>query len=388
MEYESGKDWREEALLMQAARVHPKKNAFVLEDIPVPDIGPGEVLVQVQATGLSRGLLSVWLFTDMIKLLPATLGHEIAGVVAATGPGVSNVRAGDRVHVYAPLGCGKQSCAACAAGDESACESFAMIGYALFQPGGMEIYQRYHDGGMAEFVRVPAQNLDKLADETSFEAGCKLSTAAISWKAVSTARAGAPGGTLLVTGASGANGSIAVAAAPLAGFDRVIAVATHRSALTPLTFDYVTGVATEELGPDWEKKGYLTELLRDEPGGVDAIVDFTPVGPAVIAQSLPVLNRHGRAVLMAGNPSLFQVSYLDIMTRNLCVSGCPHATRADVRRVAQLVAGSELDLDRFVTHRYPLDAVSDAMKAIMLRKGSPALVVLDIASHDQVKDEI
>jgi alcohol dehydrogenase len=234
---------------------------------------------------------------------------------------------------------------------------------------------------------VPAENVDKLADRTSFEAGCKLSTAAISWKAVSAARSTAPGGTLLVTGASGANGSIAVACAPLAGFDRVVAVATHRSALTTLTdaFGYVTAIATEELEPGWEKKGQLTEALRDAAGPVDAIVDFTPIGPAVIAQSLPVLSRHGRAVLMAGNPSLFEVSYLDIMTRDLCVSGCPHATRADVRRVARLVAGAELDLDRFVTHRYPLDAVGDAMKSIMLRKGSPALVVLDIAengSHD------
>ena len=84
---------------MLAARVYPGKNAFVLEDIPLPEIGPGEVLVKVRAVGLSRGLISVWLFTDMIKLLPATLGHEIAGEAAATGPGVSTFRAGDRVHV-------------------------------------------------------------------------------------------------------------------------------------------------------------------------------------------------------------------------------------------------------------------------------------------------
>ena len=130
---------------MQAARVHPKRKTFVLEDVPVPEIGPGEVLVKVHAAGLSRGLISVLLFTDMIKLLPATLGHEIAGVVAATGPGVSGFRTGDRVHVYAPLGCRRESCAACAEGNESECPSFAMIGYALFQPDGMPAYERYHN---------------------------------------------------------------------------------------------------------------------------------------------------------------------------------------------------------------------------------------------------
>jgi threonine dehydrogenase-like Zn-dependent dehydrogenase len=367
---------------MQAARVHPNRNAFVLEDIPVPDIGAGEVLVEVRAAGLSRGLISVWLFTDMIKLLPATLGHEIAGLVTATGPGVSRVRAGDRVHVYAPLGCRDPSCAACAAGDESACPSFAMIGYALFGPDGMGVYQRYHDGGLAEYVRVPEQNLDKLADRTSFAVGCKLATAAISWKAVSVARSTAPGGTLLVTGASGANGSIAVACAPLAGFDRVIAVAAHRSALDPLVrmFPYVTPVATEELEEGWQKSGQLTQAIGEVAGQVDALVDFTPVGPEVAAQSIPALSRGGRAVLMAGNPSLMQVSYLDVMTRNLCVSGCPHATRADVRQVAQLVADGALDLGPFVTHRFPLTAIGEAMKAIMLRKGSPGLVVVDLAN--------
>jgi threonine dehydrogenase-like Zn-dependent dehydrogenase len=332
----------------------------------------------------------------MIKLLPATLGHEIAGVVAATGPGVSRVRTGDRVHVYAPLGCREKSCAACAAGDESGCPSFAMIGYALFGPDGMGVYQRYHDGGMAEYVRVPEANLDKLTEGTSFAAGCKISTAAISWKAVSVARSTAPGGTLLVTGASGANGSLAVACAPLAGFDRVVAVAAHRSALDPLTrmFPYVTAVATEELGTDWEKKGQLAETLQEVTGPVDALVDFTPIGPAVATQCLRLLNRSGRAVLMAGNPSLIEVSYLDVMTRNLCVSGCPHATRADVQRVAQLVADRALDLDRFVTHRFGLPAVGDAMKAIMLRRGTPALVVLDVAvngtqsGHDQPRDEL
>src|ERR1017187_4467383 len=95
---------------MRAVRVHAKRNAFLAEEIPVPDIGPGEVLVQVHSVGLSRGLVSVWLFTDMIKLLPATLGHEIAGVVASVGAGVTNVAEGDRVHVYPPLGCGKTSC--------------------------------------------------------------------------------------------------------------------------------------------------------------------------------------------------------------------------------------------------------------------------------------
>lgn len=330
---------------------------------------------------MSRGLVSVWLFTDMIKLLPATLGHEIAGVVAATGPGVTNVAEGDRVHVYAPLGCGKASCAACAAGDESRCPAFAMIGYAVFGAEAMPVYERYHNGGMAEYVRVPAANLDLLPAGISFAVGCKLTTAAISGKALATARRGEPGGTLLITGASGANGSLAVACAPLFGFEHVTAVASHRASLDRLakTFPHVDSVIpTEELAADWKKNAGLTAAVKQAADGFDAILDFNPMEPFVTQQCLPALNRNGCAVLMAGNPSLVQVNYLDIMTRNLRVSGCPHATRDDVRQISGLVSRGSLDIEQLVTHRFPLESAADAMKAIMLRRESPALVVLEV----------
>jgi threonine dehydrogenase-like Zn-dependent dehydrogenase len=365
---------------MRAVRVHAKRNAFLAEEIPVPDIGPGEVLVQVHSVGLSRGLVSVWLFTDMIKLLPATLGHEIAGVVASVGAGVTNVAEGDRVHVYPPLGCGKTSCDGCAAGDESRCPSFAMIGYAVFGPEGMSVYERYHNGGMAEYVRVPAANLEILPAGMSFQAGCKLTTASISVRALSTASQIVPGGTLLVTGATGANGSLAVSCAPLFGFERVIAVANHRTALDRLakTFPQIHAViAMEELAADWKKSGGLTAAIK-QAGGVDALLDFTPIEPFVIQQSLPALNRHGCAILMAGNPSLIQVNYLDVMTHGLRIWGAPHATRADVRLTLSMVARGHLDIEPLVTHRFPLESAADAMKAIMLRKDSPGLVVLDV----------
>ncbi|MDQ2810880.1 MAG: alcohol dehydrogenase catalytic domain-containing protein [Actinomycetota bacterium] len=347
----------------------------------MPEIGPGEVLVRVHSVGLSRGLISVWLFTDMIKLLPATLGHEISGVVASVGPQVTNVTEGDRVHVYPPLGCGQESCDGCAQGDESRCPAFAMIGYAVFGTEGMPAYQRYHNGGMAEYVRVPAANLEILPAGLSFPAGCKLTTAAISVKALSAAREMVSGGTLLVTGATGANGSLAISCAPMFGFERVIAIAHHRPALDRLAkaFPHIHAViATEELAAGWKKDGGLTEAIRKVTGGFDALLDFSPVEPFVIQQSLPALSRHGCAILMAGNPSLIQLNYLEIMTHSLRIWGSPHATRDDVRRAASLAGHGHLDIDPLVTHRFPLESAAEAMKAIMLRKDSPALVVLDV----------
>jgi NADPH:quinone reductase-like Zn-dependent oxidoreductase len=66
---------------MLAARAYPGKRHFELEDVPVPDIGPREILVKVHAAGLARGTLALWRDLGMIKLLPATLGTEAAGEV-------------------------------------------------------------------------------------------------------------------------------------------------------------------------------------------------------------------------------------------------------------------------------------------------------------------
>lgn len=242
---------------MLAARAYPHERAFRLEQVEIPSVREGEVLVKVGAAGVSRGLLSLWRFTDMIKLLPATLGNEIAGTVWRTGPGVKGLELGQRVRVHAPLTCGH--CSACSQDCETMCAELAIVGFALYSPSGMEAYARYHHGGLADFVRVPAGNVDVLPDEVSLQVGCKLGTLATSWRAVRQAAAASVSGTLLVTGATGASGAAAAACAPVAGFERVIAVARSGSALAGLQrlAPHVTDViATEDLEDRWEVTGH------------------------------------------------------------------------------------------------------------------------------------
>jgi threonine dehydrogenase-like Zn-dependent dehydrogenase len=368
---------------MTAARAHAGKAEMTFEQVPVPEIGAGEVLVEVRAVGVSRGLVSVLVFTDMIKLLPATVGHEIAGTIAAVGPAVDDLAVGDRVHVYPPLGCG--ACEGCARGQESDCPEFAMIGYALFQPAGLRRYERYHHGGMAEYVRVPAGNVDRLPAAVSYEAGAKLTTAAVSWRAVATARGdggvtGSGARTLIVTGAAGANGSIAVAAAPMHGFDKVIAVANRRAGLDRLAerYPHVTAtIATKELPEKWQRTGGLTAALQQAaPDSAHALVDFTPLGGDIPQQAIKALARNARAVLVAGNPASIQVDYLDIMARGRTLTTAADPSRDDVRTVAAAVGDGRLALDPLVTHRYALADLNTAISTVLGRKGQPVLVVV------------
>ncbi|WP_018658124.1 alcohol dehydrogenase catalytic domain-containing protein [Actinomadura flavalba] len=129
---------------MRALRLLPGRSEPVLADVPRPRPGPGEVVVRVGGSGVCR--------TDL--LLPGgpraaafTLGHENAGWVYETGPGVTGVEAGDPVAVCAAWGCG--SCVRCAAGREASCEQ----GRPAPSPPGPG---RGRDGGMAEFLLVPA----------------------------------------------------------------------------------------------------------------------------------------------------------------------------------------------------------------------------------------
>jgi alcohol dehydrogenase, propanol-preferring len=132
---------------MRAYQLVEWQQPAVLCDVPVPDPGPGQVLVRVAAAGACHSDLHVMEFPAGVVPWrpPFTLGHENAGWVAATGAGVTGLREGDAVAVYGPWGCGR--CKPCRVSAENLCERYAEIGA---RGGGLG-----RDGGMAEFLLVP-----------------------------------------------------------------------------------------------------------------------------------------------------------------------------------------------------------------------------------------
>jgi propanol-preferring alcohol dehydrogenase len=127
---------------MKAARLHHYGQALVLDDIPKPSPGAGEVLVRVQGAGFCHSDIHV---IDgeiqVLPRLPLTLGHENAGTVAAVGAGVTSVKEGDTVAVYGGWGCGR--CDYCVTGHEQLCATPQWAGLSD------------HDGGYAEYLLVP-----------------------------------------------------------------------------------------------------------------------------------------------------------------------------------------------------------------------------------------
>jgi propanol-preferring alcohol dehydrogenase len=122
-----------------------------LRDVPVPEPGPGEVLVKVGGAGACHSDLHVmeWPAGFLPYELPFTLGHENAGWIEALGPGVKGWELGEAVAVYGPWGCGR--CRPCRMSLETLCERAAELGAA---GGGLG-----RDGGMAEYMLVPDPRL-------------------------------------------------------------------------------------------------------------------------------------------------------------------------------------------------------------------------------------
>ena len=186
---------------MRVARsVTPRE--VVIDEVPDPVAGPGEVLVRVLACGVCGSDVSdVW----VARKVPAVLGHELCGEVVALGPGAIAPPPGSRVVVHHHAPCGE--CRRCRRGRETLCEHFRAT--------------RLDPGGFAELVRVPADLASELLPIGALDPEQAIFVEPLACVLRALDRAGVrPGDSLLIAGA-GASGLLAVAAAHARSVDAV-----------------------------------------------------------------------------------------------------------------------------------------------------------------------
>jgi len=323
---------------MKAAVIQKHGDAGVLEflDWPEPQPGPGEVLVRVRACALNRR--DIWARRGLReKRLPLILGTDIAGEVAALGPGVQGLSVGAKVLLYPVLTCGR--CAFCLSGEENACSELKVLGGAV-------------DGGYAELITVPEKNVFTLPAGLTFSEAASIPVAFLTaWHMLVTRCRVRPGEVVLIVGGASGIGTAAIQIARLHGAT-VIATAgsdDKRQRCRDLGADHTV---------DHYKQPVAEEVRRlTENRGADVV--FEHVGPATWTESLRALARKGRLAI-CGQTTGNEVT-LDLkgfFTQNQTIHGTFIGTGSEFFELLRLVSAGRLR--PVVDHVFPL---AEAAKA-------------------------
>ncbi|WP_194892709.1 alcohol dehydrogenase catalytic domain-containing protein [Catenulispora pinisilvae] len=346
---------------MLAVRAHRGSNTLTLERIPVPQPGPHDVVVQVAAAGLAPGMMRL-LEKGSFKHLPTTVGHEAAGTVWAVGERVSDVSVGDRVRVHPNLNC--RDCVYCRSDRDMMCAQQAMLGHAAFGNQVTPLYDEYHDGGLAEYVRVPHWLIDRLPDGVGFDVAAKVHDVANAVRALKCADLPSAA-TVIVTAATGTMGTATIKLAAAHGIANLIVVGRdgdRTRAVVRLAGSVPTSVvALDELPADWSATGGLTRRLRElAPEGAHAVIDYVPGGPTT-EQAMGAMATGGTLVHMGSNSTPLSLPPAAMMARCWRFVGTRACTRNDAREVLSMLGSGVLTADELISHRFPL---ADALKAV------------------------
>lgn len=340
---------------MLAAQVTDTNGTLQITELETPVPGPGEALVRVEAAGLAPGAFSL-LRMGRVPILPTILGHEIAGTVESIGGEDNSALIGTRVRVHPILACG--TCDYCTSDRQMMCSAHSMIGHALFGPEAMPMYQRYHNGGLAEFVVVPLANLDPLPDAVNFELGAKVHDFANAIRALKLADIG-PGDTIIVTAATGAMGAATIALAHSFGMPRIIAIGRDADRLEAVAALEPRLVRTLVMTDEDTMQSVAGKIRAIEPAGAHSAIDFFPAGKGT-SFIFGGLRSGGRIVHMGVNPEPLVIPPAAFSANCITFIGTRNGTRRDAHDALKLLALDPGRYEKLISHRFTLDEAHKA----------------------------
>lgn len=333
---------------MLAARLHGPDD-LRLETLPCPEPGPGEVVLRVERALTCGTDLKMYRRGRHPALgpLPALFGHEVAGVVAAVGPGVTGLREGEPVVVANSAPCGR--CRPCQRGQLSLCRDLVF----LF-------------GAFAQYVRVPARivatNLHRRPAGLTAAEAALVEPLACAVHGLTVA-APEPGATVLIVG-GGALGLFLARLAKLRGAT-VLLCDRHPDRLA----------LARRLGVDQPlagAAGALVETVRQLTAGEGADVVIEAVGSVAAWEEAVQLVRPGGTVVFFGGPPLDSQVALPtapVHYGELTLRGAFHHTPACVRAALGLLASGAVPGALFISGEYPLTRLPEALAAMAARQG-------------------
>lgn len=336
---------------MRAQRFHADTKTITVEDVPIPEPGPGEVLVKVAFCGICHSDLSLINGTFPAMLPEVTQGHEASGTIAKLGPGVTGWSEGDRVIVAAGRPC--TTCPNCRRGNFADCTQVKIMAFA-------------YDGAWAEYTVAQAAGLTRVPDNVPLE------QAAILADAVST-----PYGAVVRTGKVGVGESVGVWGLGGVG-THVVQVARLVGAAPIIAIDINPEVLERalDLGADHafdSRDEDLGAKIVEVTGGRGLDVAFDAVGlKATFEQALSHLTVGGRLVSVGMSdqePTVGSTTMLGLTKKQ--VLGHLGYKNVDIETLATLVSLGRLDLSRSISGIVPLEDIAAGIERLERHEGNP-----------------
>ncbi|MFA5802460.1 MAG: alcohol dehydrogenase catalytic domain-containing protein [Thermoleophilia bacterium] len=307
-----------------------------IEEMDVPEIGPGELLVRIEASGICGSDVMEWYRAGKV---PLVLGHEVTGEVVGVGEGVTDFHAGERVAVTHHVPC--MSCHYCVSGHETVCTTLRSTS---FDPGGF-----------AEYVRVPAINVRlgtfRLPDSVSYDEGSFVEPVACVLRGQKQAGV-APGSSVLVIG-SGISGLLHVMVARALGAGRIIAtdMLDFRLDAARRLGAEDTILATEDVPASFRE--------LNEGRGADIVI-LCAGAPQAVNQALGAVGRMGTVLFFATTMpevsiplAINEFFWRNEVTLTSSYAGSP----ADCKTALELIRAGRVPVAETITHRLPLSDI-------------------------------
>ena len=341
---------------MKALRFHKHGGPEVLqvEELPDPVPGPGEVLVEIRAAAVNH--IDIWLRGGIPTFpihLPRIPGADGAGVVRGVGPGVTKLKAGQRVLLNPATSCGV--CEFCGQGDMSLCLDYRIRG-------------EHADGVQCGLVAVPAHAAHPIPDSLSFEAAAAAPLVSLtSWRMMVTRGGVKAGDWVLIHGAGAGIGTTCLGIAKMLGA-RVIATAS--------TDEKCAKAA--KLGADVTINSAREDVVRrvreaTSKRGVDIVVDY--VGKATWNQSLLCAKRGGRIVTCGATSGYDPAEDLrHVFFRQLQILGCTMGNNAEFAAAMRCVYNGQLA--PVIDSVLPLKDAGEAHRRIEARRTFGKVVLI------------
>ncbi len=335
---------------MNAAVLYGKED-LRLEQVDVPQAGPGELVVKVGAALTCGTDLKVYRRGYHAKMLkpPMPFGHELAGVVADAGGGVSGFSVGDRVVPLNSAPC--DTCYFCRQGQQNLCEDLL-----------------FNNGAYAEYLRVPARIVEK--NTLRVPAGVPLEFAALTEPLACVVRgleeSGAkPGESMIVIGA-GPIGLMFIHAAELAGVDVIAVVKRAEQGATAKRFGARQVVTLEEVGE--ENAVAAARALTPEARGADVVIEAVAT-PKTWEWAVEMVRKGGLVNFFGGPPSgtIVALDTNRLHYGDITLKASFHHTPATCRRAFELIASGRFKSAEFLTGRAGLQEVPEVFAGMVNR---------------------